>query len=112
MVQKLFPRQYDYEGCTLTADGDIDESSCYVPFWNTKVGCLQPLASHARMILTPLQTGYIVKWSVFLAIVAIISLYLLLGYMHAQRRIRKGLAPLGYHRVCPLSTAFGASVLI
>ncbi|KAK4239685.1 hypothetical protein C8A03DRAFT_32206 [Achaetomium macrosporum] len=77
MAARLFSRQFD--NCTLTEDGDIDESSCYVPFWNTR-------------------TGYIVKWSLFLGIVTIISLYLLLGYIHAQRRIRRGLAPLGYHR--------------
>lgn len=29
----------------------------------------------------------------------IISLYLIIGYAHAKSRMRKGLVPLGYHRV-------------
>lgn len=73
----LFARRF--ENCTFTEDGYIDESSCYVPFWSTR-------------------TGTIVKWSVFLGIVTALSLYLLIGYVHAQKRIRKGLPPLGYHR--------------
>lgn len=52
--------------------------------------------------LTWLQTGVIVKWSLFLGVVVIMSLYLLIGYVHAQKRVQKGLAPLGYHRVRPL----------
>ncbi|KAH6619712.1 hypothetical protein B0J18DRAFT_252294 [Chaetomium sp. MPI-SDFR-AT-0129] len=68
-----------YEECTLTEDGFIDENSCYVPFWSTR-------------------TGIIVKWSLFLGIIVFLSLYLLLGYMHAQKRLKKGLLPLRYHR--------------
>ena len=49
--------------------------------------------------LTPSQTGTIVKWSLFLGIIVITGLYLLVGYVHAQKRIKKGLPPLGYHRV-------------
>ncbi|KAL2135625.1 hypothetical protein VTI74DRAFT_7575 [Chaetomium olivicolor] len=73
----LFARQF--ENCTFTEDGYIDENSCYVPFWGTK-------------------TGVIVKWSLFLGIIVLVGLYLLLGYLHAQRRIQKGLPPLAYHR--------------
>jgi len=45
------------------------------------------------------RTGYIVKWSVFFGLVTVVGLYLLLGYLHAKRRLRKGLVPLRYHRV-------------
>lgn len=55
-------------------DDDYD-----VPFWWTR-------------------TGHIVKWSIFLGLLALISLYLILGYAHAKRRMNKGLPPLGYHR--------------
>jgi hypothetical protein len=31
-----------------------------------------------------------------------ITLYITIGYIHAKKRIRKGLVPLAYHRVsCP-----------
>jgi len=40
-----------------------------------------------------------VKWSIFLGLTLSVGLYLLLGYMHAKRRLRKGLMPLAYHRV-------------
>ncbi|KAK1764884.1 hypothetical protein QBC33DRAFT_427744, partial [Phialemonium atrogriseum] len=56
-----------------------DEDGDFIPFWYSK-------------------TGVIVKWSLFLGLIVIVTLYLLVGYMHAKRRIRKGLPPLGYHR--------------
>ncbi|KAK4105337.1 hypothetical protein N658DRAFT_503499 [Parathielavia hyrcaniae] len=68
-----------YENCTLTEDGFLDESTCYVPFWSTR-------------------TGTILKWSLFLGIVVALCLYLMIGYIHAQNRIQKGLPPLSYHR--------------
>lgn len=40
-----------------------------------------------------------VKWSVVTAIVLLLCLWLIGGYYHARRRLRKGLAPLAYHRV-------------
>ncbi|KAK4043694.1 hypothetical protein C8A01DRAFT_12786 [Parachaetomium inaequale] len=76
-ITHLLSRQS--ENCQFTEDGYLDENSCYVPFWSTR-------------------TGTIVKWSLFLGIIVAIGLYLLLGYMHAQRRMKKGLPPLGYHR--------------
>ncbi|KAK4230677.1 hypothetical protein QBC38DRAFT_507265 [Podospora fimiseda] len=79
MPSLLRARYYYYSNCTRTEDGFIDEDSCYVPFWNTK-------------------TGIIVKWSLFLGFLVFISLYLLIGYIHAKKRIQKGLPPLGYHR--------------
>ncbi|KAK3694605.1 hypothetical protein B0T22DRAFT_345769, partial [Podospora appendiculata] len=65
--------------CLRTADGYIDEDSCDVPFWYTR-------------------TGVIVKWSLFLGLTVIFGLYLMLGYMHAKKRMQKGLPPLRYHR--------------
>ncbi|RFU28186.1 hypothetical protein B7463_g8154, partial [Scytalidium lignicola] len=44
------------------------------------------------------KTGQIVRLAVFLGIFALIMGYLLGGYLHAKRRIAKGLAPLPYHR--------------
>ncbi|KAK4128617.1 hypothetical protein N657DRAFT_652249 [Parathielavia appendiculata] len=68
-----------FENCTFTEDGFPDDSTCYVPFWSTR-------------------TGSILKWSLFLGIVVVLCLYLLIGYIHAQNRIQKGLPPLSYHR--------------
>ncbi|ETS81789.1 hypothetical protein PFICI_06791 [Pestalotiopsis fici W106-1] len=76
----LATRQND-GSVTTTLDDDRDD----VPFWWTR-------------------TGIIVKWSIFLAIVVVFMLWLVLGYMHAKRRMRKGLKPLGYHR-CLVSRA-------
>ncbi|KAK3986892.1 hypothetical protein QBC44DRAFT_131685 [Cladorrhinum sp. PSN332] len=78
-MPSLLLARYYYQNCTRTEDGFIDEDSCYVPFWNTK-------------------TGIIVKWSLFLGFLIFSGLYLLIGYIHAKKRIQKGLAPLGYHR--------------
>jgi len=61
--------------------GFVEEDGRSVPFWFTR-------------------TGVIVKWSVCLGLLVILGLYLFFGYQHAQRRLRKGLKPLAYHRVC------------
>ncbi|KAK3945434.1 hypothetical protein QBC46DRAFT_372226 [Diplogelasinospora grovesii] len=81
VLATLVSRQIqDGRNCTRDEDGFIVESdTCFVGFWYTR-------------------TGVIVKWSIFLGLSAILGLYLLLGYMHARRRLRKGLAPLAYHR--------------
>ncbi|OAQ83265.1 ubiquitin-protein ligase Sel1/Ubx2 [Purpureocillium lilacinum] len=42
--------------------------------------------------------GIIVKWVIFLVIFLLIMGYILGGYWHAKRRLRKGLQPLAYHR--------------
>ncbi|KAF7511475.1 hypothetical protein GJ744_004664 [Endocarpon pusillum] len=42
--------------------------------------------------------GYIIKWSIIGAIILSFVLFLVLGYFHAQRRMKKGLRPLAYHR--------------
>jgi hypothetical protein len=78
MPSLIAPRQH--RQCLLDADGYIDESTCYVPFWYTK-------------------TGQIVKWSLFLGLVLFISLYLTIGFLHAKKRIRENRPPLAYHRV-------------
>lgn len=72
----LVSRQNDGSITTGTTTFDDDGD---VPFWWTR-------------------TGIIVKWSIFLAIVVGFMLWLVLGYMHAKRRINKGLKPLAYHR--------------
>jgi hypothetical protein len=47
----------------------------------------------------PIQTAYIVKWSLIGAFFFFLAIFLLLAYFHAQHRIKKGLRPLWYHRV-------------
>ncbi|OAQ66868.1 ubiquitin-protein ligase Sel1/Ubx2 [Pochonia chlamydosporia 170] len=59
----------------ICVDGDCG----YVSWWHTK-------------------TGYIVRWVIFLVIFVLIFGYLIGGYYHARRRLRKGLEPLAYHR--------------
>ncbi|CEJ88869.1 hypothetical protein VHEMI04893 [[Torrubiella] hemipterigena] len=44
------------------------------------------------------QTGFIVKWCLAGALVLIVLLWTVGGYLHARSRIRKGLPPLAYHR--------------
>lgn len=44
------------------------------------------------------REGYIVRWSLFLAFLLLITVYLGGGYAHARSRLRKGLMPLRYHR--------------
>jgi hypothetical protein len=45
------------------------------------------------------QTAYIVKWSIIGGIFLLFILFILAAYFHAQARMKKGLRPLGYHRV-------------
>lgn len=45
-------------------------------------------------------TGYVVKWSIMAGIFLIIFVWFIGGYVHAQRRMKKGLPPMKYHRVC------------
>lgn len=42
--------------------------------------------------------AYAVKFAIIVALFAVVAVYLLGGYLHAKRRIRKGLPPLAYHR--------------
>jgi len=43
-------------------------------------------------------TGVAIKWAVVGAILILLVLWLVLGRMHAQRRIRRGQRPMVYHR--------------
>ncbi|KAI5921113.1 hypothetical protein F4810DRAFT_385661 [Camillea tinctor] len=43
------------------------------------------------------KTGVIVKWSLFLAFLVIITAWMVGGRIHAKRRMKKGLKPMGYH---------------
>ncbi|OTB00740.1 hypothetical protein M426DRAFT_324100 [Hypoxylon sp. CI-4A] len=43
------------------------------------------------------RTGVIVKWSVFFGIILLLGLYLILGRLHAKKRVRRGLKPMSYH---------------
>lgn len=64
---------------TRTPDGFVVENGRIVPYWYTR-------------------EGLIVKWSIFLGLMVFITLYITIGYIHAKKRIRKGLVPLAYHR--------------
>ena len=77
---QLVSRQTDGripDGYVRTEDGRI------IPWWYTR-------------------TGQIVKWSIFLGFITLLTLWMTLGYWHAKKRLRQGLAPMAYHRVCCL----------
>ncbi|KAI4256482.1 MAG: hypothetical protein L6R42_006196 [Xanthoria sp. 1 TBL-2021] len=44
------------------------------------------------------DTAEVIKWAVLAAIFIAIFLFLALGWVHARRRVRRGQAPLRYHR--------------
>ncbi|KAI0881441.1 uncharacterized protein GGS22DRAFT_58125 [Annulohypoxylon maeteangense] len=56
----------------------VEENGRYVWFWYTR-------------------TGVIVKWSLFLGITILLALYLILGRMHAKKRVNRGMKPMAYH---------------
>lgn len=53
-----------------------------------------------RKLTSTLQTGEIIKWSVLAGIFLFFMAWFIGGYMHAKRRMRKGLPLKAYHRVC------------
>ncbi|KAI1334110.1 hypothetical protein F5Y15DRAFT_421165 [Xylariaceae sp. FL0016] len=55
-----------------------DEDGRLVWFWYTK-------------------TGYIIKWVLFLSFILIMAVWIVGGRIHAKKRLRKGLKPMGYH---------------
>lgn len=57
-------------------------------------------------LLSPIQTAYAIKWAVIAAILVAFLLYFVGGYFHARQRMKKGLPPLKYHRVCFPSLVF------
>jgi hypothetical protein len=55
--------------------------------------------------------AYAVKWGIIAGIFVFFLVFFLGGYLHAQRRMKRGLAPLGYHRVCQSDNALRKLVL-
>jgi len=51
---------------------------------------------HVDFWWTP--AGQAVRWGIFGGIILLFILYMVIGYWHATRRLRKGLSPLAYHR--------------
>lgn len=49
-----------------------------------------------------LKEAYAIKFAILASIFVVFVAYFLGGYLHAQRRIKKGLPPLAYHRVSRL----------
>jgi hypothetical protein len=49
--------------------------------------------------LTLWKTAVAIKWSIIGAILVLFLVFFLGAYYHAQRRMKKGLPPLAYHRV-------------
>lgn len=74
-------------------DGNLycTDGVCYTSWWHSK-------------------TGTIVRWVLFFAIFGTITLYVLVGYLHAKRRLRKGLRPLAYHRCLVSRRSYGPPV--
>ena len=56
------------------------------------------------------STAYYIKWAVVAAIFLIFIGFIIGGYIHAKRRMKKGLAPLAYHRVRFFATLFTFSL--
>lgn len=50
-------------------------------------------------MLTSIQTAFIIKWVITALVILALVLFFVGGYFHAQRRMKKGLPPLRYHRV-------------
>lgn len=40
-----------------------------------------------------------IRWGIFFGLLGLILIYLIVSYVHADRRMKKGLMPLPYHRV-------------
>ncbi|KAK7725953.1 hypothetical protein SLS57_003542 [Botryosphaeria dothidea] len=59
--------------------GTDDDEFAYDSFWYTK-------------------EGVIIKYVIFAVFMGIFLLWFIGGYIHAQRRMKKGLAPLAYHK--------------
>lgn len=57
-------------------------------------------------------TGYAVRYTITAVIILLLLLYFVGGYMHAVRRLNKGLAPLAYHRVSGCKLIFSQSCVI
>ncbi|KAK8229586.1 hypothetical protein HDK77DRAFT_77264 [Phyllosticta capitalensis] len=76
----LLPRQTNAPTNNNNNDGIVlEDDSRFDNFWFTR-------------------TGFIVKFTIFGVLVLFFLLWFVGGYYHAQRRMKKGLAPLPYHR--------------
>jgi hypothetical protein len=51
--------------------------------------------------------AYAIKWGIIAGIFVLFLAFFLGGYLHAQRRMSRGLPPLAYHRVCHSQSAEG-----
>lgn len=79
-VEPLNRRQDASDSDTLPKGWVIDDDGVARPWWYSR-------------------QGYIVKWSIFFGLLFLICTYMLIGYIHAKSRVKKGLPPLYYHRV-------------
>ena len=61
-------------------------------------------------MLTDVQTAFIIKWVITALILLALALFFIGGYLHAQRRMKKGLPPLRYHRVSRSMSFFCAGL--
>ncbi|KAJ9661803.1 hypothetical protein H2198_001768 [Neophaeococcomyces mojaviensis] len=43
------------------------------------------------------ETGYIIRWVIVAVLIGLVLLFLIGGYLHAQRRMKNNLPPLRYH---------------
>ena len=55
--------------------------------------------------------AYAIKWGIIAGIFVFFLLFFFGSYLHAKRRMKKGVAPLGYHRVCKSDNTFRKLVL-
>jgi len=54
--------------------------------------------AHDNMGVWYSPTAYVVKWAVLLSLFLTFFLWITIGYYHARKRIKRGQAPLAYHR--------------
>jgi len=82
-------------------DGDcMNSSGCNNDWWwyspvSFQIWHTRELSANTR------QTAAAIKWSIVGAIFVLFLVLFVGGYWHAQRRMKKGLPPLAYHRVKP-----------
>ena len=82
---------------TVGYDNDVDDDD---GLWGYSTVRIDSISTYGRIIwLILAQTGVAIKWAVVGAILVILVLWLVLGRMHAQRRIRRGQRPMIYHKV-------------
>ncbi|KAF2154762.1 hypothetical protein K461DRAFT_311164 [Myriangium duriaei CBS 260.36] len=55
------------------------QADCYTSFWWS-------------------NTGLAIRYAIVAVLFVLIAIFLMVSYLHAQRRVKRGLPPLGYHR--------------